>query len=148
MMLFIQWSLTRPSRSACASRSLMRIQFSRRLARLLAEPHEGEAALEPLSVEVEFEHAALEILAGIAARLPAAAVPQHDRGAAVLAPRVAPSKSVLDGMVLGTHREALVGGIEARAARHRPALHDAVELEAKIVVETAGVVHLHHEAPS
>jgi hypothetical protein len=45
-------------------------------------------------------------------------------------------------MVLGQHREALVGGVEARSLGNGPALEDAVDLQPEIVVETARGVFL------
>ena len=41
-------------------------------------------------------------------------------------------------------REALFGGIEARAAGNRPALHDAVELEPKVVMQPPRGMFLDH----
>ena len=48
-------------------------------------------------------------------------------------------------MVLDLDGEALLAGDEARTLGDRPALEDAVELEAEIVVEAGGVVLLHDE---
>ncbi len=45
-------------------------------------------------------------------------------------------------MVLGTYGQSLVGGIDAGALGNRPAEQYAVEFEAKIVVETRGIVLL------
>ena len=45
-------------------------------------------------------------------------------------------------MVLDLHREALFVGIQAWAAGYRPALHDAVELEPKVVMQPRRVVLL------
>src|SRR6516164_6906849 len=49
-------------------------------------------------------------------------------------------------MVLDLHREALVLRIEGWAARHRPGLEDAAELETEIIVQARGVMLLDHEA--
>src|SRR5262249_29338334 len=83
---------------------------------------------------------------GIAFRLPGAAVPEHHGAAAVLALRDdALEAPVLERVVLHVHREALVGGIEARSLRHRPALEHALELESEVVVQPRGGVLLDHE---
>jgi hypothetical protein len=49
-------------------------------------------------------------------------------------------------MVLDMDREALLARNKARPARDRPALHGAVKLETKIVVQPAGGVLLDHVA--
>src|SRR6185437_3166703 len=98
-----------------------------------ADQRPGAAELG--AVQREFEMALGIGLGSVADRLPPAAVPQHDRAAAILAGRNhALELAVLDGMVLDMDGEALGVGIEARAFRHRPALEHAVELEAEIVV--------------
>ena len=45
-------------------------------------------------------------------------------------------------MILDVNGETLLVGVEARAARDRPALHDAVELEPQIVMQPARGVFL------
>src|SRR5262249_49147620 len=52
---------------------------------------------------------------------------------------------VLDRMVLDPHGEPLLARYQARAARHRPALHHAGELEPQVVVQARGRVLLDHE---
>src|SRR5262249_3245452 len=49
---------------------------------------------------------------------------------------------VVHGVVLGLHCQALLAGIEARTLGHRPALQDAVELEAEVVRQAPGPVLL------
>src|SRR5918992_1792325 len=74
---------------------------------------------------------------------PDAAVPQqHFARAVLLFGNHALELAVLEGMVLGLHGEPAVGGIEARALRHRPTLQHAFELEAKVVVQPCSVVPL------
>jgi hypothetical protein len=51
-------------------------------------------------------------------------------------------------MVLGHHREALVGRIEAGSLGHGPALEHALHLETEVVVEARGGVLLDAERPS
>src|SRR6185436_13169646 len=87
--------------------------------------------------EAKVEPALAQRLEGIALlRAPLAAIPQqHLAGAVLLLRDHALEFAVLERMVFGLHREALVGGVEARAFRHRPALEHALELEAKVVVQ-------------
>ena len=116
------------------------------LAGAAVHPHQRPAAVQLLAVEAELELAGA--VAG--ARSPTGCqVPLSQtitRARAVLAFRDrALEAAVVDRMVLDVHRHALVGGIEARAFRHRPALQRAVELEAKVVVKAARGVLLDHE---
>ncbi len=48
-------------------------------------------------------------------------------------------------MILGADGEALVVGIDAGAARHRPAFQHAVHLQPEIPMEAGGVVFLDDE---
>src|SRR5258708_36746174 len=48
-------------------------------------------------------------------------------------------------MVLGLHREALVGGIEREALGQSPRFEPAVQFEAQVVVRARGGVLLDHE---
>src|SRR6185436_834280 len=48
-------------------------------------------------------------------------------------------------MILHLHRQAFDTWIGARALRHRPAFHHAIELEAQIVVQVTGGVLLDDE---
>src|SRR5690606_15919536 len=105
---------------------------------------------EPLTLQLELEIALL--VAGPQSRyrisirgdgVVGAAVPEHHRPSAVLALGDRPLElAVVDRMVLDFHRQALDGRIDARALRHGPALHDAVQLQPEIVVQPAGVVLL------
>src|SRR5262249_24102742 len=77
---------------------------------------------------------------------PAPGAPHPPRPPAVLAlGNGALEAAVFERMILHLHGEALVGGVEARALGHRPALERAVELEPEIVMEMAGCVLLDHE---
>src|SRR3546814_14788538 len=49
-------------------------------------------------------------------------------------------------MVLGAHRETLVGGVGARPLGHRPAFEHAVDFEAEVVMEPRRVMLLDDEA--
>src|SRR5205085_8330791 len=48
-------------------------------------------------------------------------------------------------MVLGAHGEPVVGGIEARPPRHRPALQRPLQLQPEIEMEAGGGMLLDHE---
>ena len=75
-------------------------------------------------------------LVRIAFRRPGAAIPDHHGAAAIFAFRDRALEGVVfDRMILDLHREPLLVGIEARAAGHRPALHDAVELQPQVVMQ-------------
>src|SRR6185436_20323454 len=53
---------------------------------------------------------------------------------------------VLQRMVFDMNRQAFVAGIQTRALRHRPALEGAIELQTKVVMQAARLVHLDDEA--
>src|SRR5690606_22510831 len=75
-----------------------------------------------------------------------AAVPQHARAAAVLVLGDGALERVVgDRMILDLHRKSLHRGVAARSLWHRPALHDAVELEAQVEMQTRCRVLLDHE---
>src|SRR5208337_3705824 len=119
------------------------------VARLAPHPDEMPAALQLLAIELELEMALGESLVRIVDRLPGPAVPDENRAAAVLALRDRSlERPVFERMVLDHHRKPLLAGHEARAARHRPAFQDAVEFEAKVVMEAPRVVFLDDEAVS
>src|SRR5205814_3544308 len=102
-----------------------------------ANLHEAPPAVQLLALERERESAFLHAGARVVDRLPGPVVPHDDAAPAVLAFRNhAFEVRVLDGMVLGLHREALLARIEARALRHRPALERPVELETEVVMQT------------
>src|SRR5690606_33383481 len=83
----------------------------------------------------------------VAYRFPAALIPQHDGTAAIFAFRNdAFETAIFQRMVLGADGEPLVGGVGGGAPGDRPALEDAVELEAEIIVQPRGVVLLDDEA--
>src|SRR5690606_14341808 len=53
---------------------------------------------------------------------------------------------VLQRMVLGFHRQPLVGGVERRPLRHRPAFQYAAEFEPQVVMVGGRVVLVDDEA--
>src|SRR3546814_1904029 len=83
------------------------------------------------------EMAFLDVLRALARdRRPAAAVPQHHAAAAIFAlGDHAFEVGIGHRMVLGAHRETLVGGVGARPLGHRPAFEHAVDFEADVVME-------------
>ena len=115
-------------------------------ARLHAD--EQPFALHPFAVEREVQMAAIDVLRALARdRRPGTAVPQHHRAAAIftLGDR-ALEIGIGKRMILGAHREPLVGGIGARPFRHRPALEHTVGLEAEVIMKARRVVLLDDEA--
>src|SRR5450631_1859064 len=67
---------------------------------------------------------------------PGAAVPDHDRAAAIFALRdCAFELVVVNRMVFDLHGETFFTRHQAGAASHRPALHDAIEFEPQIVMQ-------------
>ena len=92
------------------------------VGRLAAHPNQGPIAVQFLALEGEFERAL--------------AVPEEHGSAAVFALGNDPLElPVIERMVLDMDGQPLLPRIEARSLRHRPALQDAVELEAKIIVQ-------------
>src|SRR5437868_11613709 len=88
-------------------------------------------------------------LAWVLARLgnPPPLVPQHHRPATIFAlGDRAFEAAVVERMVLGAHREALLVGIEAGPLRNCPALEHSVELEPEVPVQPRGIVLLDDEA--
>jgi hypothetical protein len=84
----------------------------------------------------ERQIAAGQIAVGIADRLPGPLIPKHDGAAAILALRNGPFEGpIIQRMILDMHRKTLVLGIEAGAARHRPTLENAAQLQTKIVMK-------------
>ena len=106
------------------------------LALSRAHAHEMPAAVEFLALEIEDEVTLGVGLVRIAVRDPASPIPDHDGTAAILAFRDRALEGVVfDRMIFDADSKTLFVRIEARAARHRPALHHAVELEPQIVVQ-------------
>ena len=101
------------------------------------------AAVQFLAVKGKFEMAFGVTFMRVAFGLPGAAIPDHHGAAAVFALRDgALERVVFDGVILDVDGEPLVVGIEARAARDGPALHDAVEFQPQVVVQPGRVMLL------
>ena len=107
---------------------------------LLAAPggHADEmpAARELCALEPEIETALLQSAHRVAVGFPAAAVPDDDLAAAVLALRD-PSLEVgvVERMVLDMHREPLVARHEARTPGDRPTRERVADLQAEVVMQ-------------
>src|SRR5260370_5570816 len=88
----------------------------------------------------------LQPLMRIGLRLPAAAIPDDHGPATIFAlGDVALEIEIVDRVVLGADRQSFLAERQARSSGYRPALQDAIELEAQIVVQPARGVHLDHE---
>ena len=112
------------------------------------EPDQHEFAVQPRTVEQEFQFALVERRLRIARKLrrPGAAIPCLDRAGAVIALRYdALEIGVVERVILGPDREPLVGRIAGRAFRHRPAPQHAAIFEAEIPVQAPRCMLLHDE---
>ena len=74
-------------------------------------------------------------------------VPQHHRSAAISTRGDrAFEAAIVERMILGADRQAIVLGIDRRTARYRPAFEHASNLEAEIPVQARRVMLLHDKA--
>ncbi len=111
--------------------------------------HQHPTAFELCAFQREFKVACKEgLVRGLGALgSPEAAVPQHDRAAAVLALRDrALEITVVERMILDFHGQTFVGGIQRRSAGNRPGLEHTLPFQAHIVVQLPGGMLLHDEA--
>lgn len=96
---------------------------------IVAHAHKHEAAVQALAFEGELEVALGKRLfrALLSLRLPIAAIPQHDRAAAILAFRNrAFEVAIIERMILDLDGQALVVRIERWTFGDSPALEHAV----------------------
>src|SRR5579862_2388672 len=115
------------------------------LLRSRAQPHQMPAAVQFLAVEIEGQMPLGQPLVRIALGRPMTAIPDHHGTSAIFALRDGALEAVvLDRVVLDMDGKTLLAGIEARAARDRPAFHDAVELEPQIVMQPPRRMFLNH----
>src|SRR5262249_32931701 len=92
------------------------------------------------------EMALLQSPVRILLRPPGAPIPDQDRAAAILALGDGAFEAVVfDRVILDLHRQPFFAWNEAGPARHRPALHDAVELEPQVVMQPRRRVLLDNE---
>src|SRR4029077_1641978 len=111
--------------------------------------HEMPSSVQLLALEGKVEMAFLVSGVRIAFRMPAAAIPNHDRAAAVLSCWDGPLESVVfDGMVFHVDRQALLARNETWAASHGPTLHDPAQLEPQVIMQTPRRVLLDYELVS
>jgi hypothetical protein len=111
--------------------------------------HQRPSAVKLAAVEPELEMALAIVAARVAARLPGAAVPEHDRSGAILFLRDDSFElAVFERMILDMNCEPLVRRIEAWALRDRPALERPVELEPEVVVHATSRMLLDYKAQS
>src|ERR1019366_4743058 len=106
----------------------------------------GEIDLQLLAVKAELQIAArqLRLARDIAQQVERAPVPQHPAAAAIVAGRdIAFEIAVLQGVVFHVRGEDLDGGIERRPLGDGPGFQDAIDLQAKVVVQPRGIVPLH-----
>src|SRR6185369_15210291 len=101
--------------------------------------------LHPLAAEGEMEMTFLNGLARVLARLrlPSAAVPQHHRAATIFSPgNDALELAIIEWMILGPNRKALVVGIERRPLGHGPALQHPIQFKAEVPVQPRRIMLL------
>jgi hypothetical protein len=119
------------------------------LAALRSGPDQMPAALQLLSVEEDVEVAFLQLLPGLPGGIGVVrpAVPDDAVAGAVLAVGDATLEvAVLQWMVLGLHRQPLLGRVVAGPLGTGEADQHPVQLQPDVVVEPGGVVLVHHEA--
>jgi hypothetical protein len=104
-----------------------------------ADSDQHPAAPQFFAVEREFEPAVAQRRRRVGVGWnPGAAIPEHDRSAAVFVLWNDPLETaIFERMIFDFDREPLFTGIEARSFRHCPALEHAIEFETKIIVEPA-----------
>ncbi len=106
---------------------------------LSSHAYQRPFAVQLFAFQLEFEGTLAVCRVGVGVRGdPGAAIPQQHRAAAVFALRNNSLElTVIERVVLDMDRQSLFSRIEARPLGHRPALQDAVELEAEIIMEPA-----------
>jgi hypothetical protein len=113
---------------------------------LRLHPDERPAAAQLVAEQVEEDLALPQRLLWIADDRPPAPVPDDRLARPVVAVRDhALEVGVLDRVVLGLDRQALVGRVGGGALRDRPRLEDASPLQPEVVVEPSRRMFLNHE---
>ena len=118
-------------------------------SRSLAIRTRTKSAMQSLALEGELEIALRQrLLGGLRSLgLPIAAVPQHDRAAAILTLGDRPFEvAIIERMIFDLDRKPLVMRVERRPFGHSPGFENAIQLEPQIVVQAGGVVLLDDEA--
>ena len=112
----------------------------------LGDTHQFPQASQLLAVQLEEQLALGQFLARIADRFPGATVPDDDGSGTVLPGWDRAFKAAVGNrVVFDVDRHALFMRIEAGPLGHRPAKQDAVQLQAKVVVQPRGPVLLDDE---
>ncbi len=100
------------------------------------DPHQRPHPFQLESFELKQKLPRRHARAWIAHRLPAPAVPHHHRPRAVVPVGDHPLEiGVFDRVVLGLHRQPLLGGVGRGAARDRPRFQNAVPLQPQIIMK-------------
>ena len=116
---------------------------------IVAHAHQHPAAPQLGARKNELELTPAQCFAGVTVpvRHPEAAVPQHDRPAAVLTlGDRAFEVSVLERMVLDLDGEALVAWIERGPLGDGPGFEHAIQLQPQVIVQAGCSMLLHHKA--
>jgi hypothetical protein len=118
-------------------------------ARPPMHPHQMPFSMKLLALEAKIEMSFRQPLVRISERLPGPAIPNHHCAAAVLSLwNRAFEFVVFDRMIFDLHRQPLFARHQAWPARNRPALHHAIELKAKVIMQPRGRVLLNDESMS
>ncbi|MND78806.1 hypothetical protein D3C80_705270 [compost metagenome] len=108
-----------------------------RLAAIALEPDQSPAALEPLALQIELDHALREGgVQVLVLRRPGSRVPQLDRPCPVVAGRDGPFEiAVVQRVVFDLDRQPLDGRVARRGLGDGPGLQHAVMFDAEVVMQ-------------
>jgi hypothetical protein len=111
------------------------------------DPHQQPLPLHSLTIKREVQMSLLQIFRAFARyRCPGSAIPQHYRAAAILSfGNGALETAIIQWMVLSANRQPFIVGVQARPARDRPALQDAVDFQPEIPMQPRGIMLLHNK---
>ena len=113
---------------------------------LLRGAHQLPPAMEFFSMQREIDLALGHGFERIASGTPDAMIKDVDVAGAIVAGRnVAFEGRVTQRMIFDLDRQPLLSDTQRRTFRHRPALQNALHLQAEVVVPRARMVQLHHE---
>ena len=113
---------------------------------LLIRAHKVPDALKFLALQLKFEPAFFKQLYRITDGFPHATVPDDDIARAIVAFRNIPfESSVIQRMVFHLYSQTFDVRVQARPFRHRPAFEGALQFEAKVIMQMAGIMLLDTE---